>query len=255
VLTRDSPFISYDSISMNGTRLANILSFTDFSHDVKANTLPQYMHLSPNMLNDGHNTTLSYAASWSLSFLQPLLANPQFMEKTLILLTYDESATYPLPNRIVSLLLGGAVPANLQGTTDDTVYTHYSILSTLQNNWDLPTLGRYDVGANVFSLVASTTGYTQNHAPANVGSINNSLSYEGFLNSDPRKYKVIPSPNLKLVGAGGKGVERMVGITWAQHADEETPYDGSGDFADGGDGASNVNGLVYRPQAPAGGKV
>ncbi|KUJ13481.1 phosphoesterase-domain-containing protein [Mollisia scopiformis] len=248
---KHNPFASYDSINLNGTRLANLLSFDDFDRDVKANTLPQYMHLSPDMLNDGHNTTLEYAATWSRTFLEPLLNNPQFMEKTLILLTYDESATYPIPNRIVSLLLGGAIPENLKGTRDDTVYTHYSILSTLENNWNLPNLGRYDVGANVFSFVASQTGYTRNHSPSNFANANNSLSYGGFLNTDPAKYKRIPSPNLQLVGAGGQGVERMVGISWAQHADEMTPYDGSGDLADGGDGVSSPNEPIYKVQAPA----
>ncbi|KAF8856385.1 phosphoesterase-domain-containing protein [Acephala macrosclerotiorum] len=248
---KHNPFISYDSINLNGTRLANILSLDAFGRDLAANTLPQYMHLSPDMLNDGHNTTLAYAATWSRAFLQPLLNNPTFMERTLILLTYDESATYPIPNRIVSLLLGGAVPANLKGTTDDTVYTHYSILSTLENNWQLPNLGRYDVGANVFSLVASQTGWTQNHPPSNIAHVNNSLSYGGFLNSDPSKYLRIPSPNLQLVGAGGRGVERMVGIRWAQHSDEETPYDGSGDLADGGNGTWSPNEPVYKAQALA----
>ena len=147
------------------------------------------------------------------------------------------------------------MPDNMKGTKDDTVYTHYSILSSLENNWGLPTLGRYDVGANVFSLVASKTGYTSNHAPANMASINNSLSYDGFLNTDPAKYKMIPTPNLKAVGAGGQGVERMVGITWAQHADDLTPYDGSGDFADGGDGVNDLNGPTYKAQAPVGGMV
>ncbi|KAE8450850.1 hypothetical protein EG329_005763 [Mollisiaceae sp. DMI_Dod_QoI] len=247
---KHNPFISFDSINFNGTRLANVLSFEDFDRDVKANTLPQYMHLSPDMLNDGHNTTLAFAASWSRTFLEPLLNNAAFIDRTLILLTYDESATYPIPNRIVSLLLGGAVPSNLKGTTDDTIYTHYSILSTLENNWGLPNLGRYDVGANVFSLVSSQTGY-KNHPPANFANVNNSLSYGGFLNTDPAKYKGIPSPNLKLVGAGGQGVEKMVGITWAQHADEMTPYGGSGDLADGGNGIISPNEPVYKAQAAA----
>jgi hypothetical protein len=245
-----SPFISYDSINLNGTRLQKIQSFTDFANDVKANTLPQYAHMSPDMLNDGHNTSLAYAANWTQSFLTPLLANEQFMNNTLILLTYDESETYSIPNRIVSLLLGGAVPDSLKGTNDSTIYTHYSILSTLENNWDLPNLGRYDVGANVFDLVASQTGYT-NHPPADASSVNNSLSYGGFLNRDPAMYKPIPPPNLKLVGAGGKGVDATVQNRWRSVANEMTPYDGSGSIFDGGNGVTDTNAPVYKAQAPA----
>jgi acid phosphatase len=199
------------------------------------------------MLNDGHNTSLAYAANWTQSFLLPLLANPQFMEKTLILLTYDESETYSVPNRIVSLLLGGAVPENLKGTNDSTLYTHYSIISTLENNWDLPNLGRYDVGANVFKLVSDQTGYV-NHPPADTASVNNSLSYGGFLNSNPAAYLPIPAPNLQLVGAGGQGVVERVQSDWASAAKDTTPYDGSGYLYDGGNGQSAPNTPVYKAQ-------
>ncbi|EKD19405.1 phosphoesterase [Drepanopeziza brunnea f. sp. 'multigermtubi' MB_m1] len=246
---KHNPFVSFDNISHNGTRLARLQSFDDFASDVEADTLPQYAHLSPDMLNDGHNTTLAYATNWTQSFLGPLLANEKLMDRTLILLTYDESATYPLPNRIVSLLLGGAVPEQLKGTTDDMVYTHYSILSTLENNWELPTLGRYDVGANVFSVVASQTGYA-NHPPANLASINNSLSYAGFLNADPDLYKPVPPPNLKLVGAGGKPPERMVVLQWVKSEAELSPYDGTGFLYDGGNGTDAPNAPQYRPQGP-----
>jgi len=245
-----SPFVSFERIAQNGTRLARIQDFPSFQRDVAANTLPQYAHMSPDMLNDGHNTSLSFATAWIKSFLTPLLSDPAFMSKTLILLTYDESETYPLPNRIVSLLLGGAIPASLKGTNDSTIYSHYSILSTLQNNFDLPTLGRYDAGANVFDFVAEKTGYI-NHPPPSSHPINNSLSYSGFLNDDPSKFKPIPSPNLQLAGAGGLGPERMVKLLWVAREAELTPYGGSGDFFDGGNGTvGSENEPVYKVQAP-----
>jgi acid phosphatase len=183
------------------------------------------------MLNNGHNTSLEYAANWTKAFLAPLLANEYFMNNTLILLTYDESETYSLPNKIASILLGGAVPPNLKGTTDDTFYTHYSILSTLENNWDLPNLGRYDVGANVFQLVADQTGYK--NEPYDISTVNLSASYGGFLNSG--SYAPIPPPNLQLFGAGGQGVVETVSDQWKSMSGETTPYDGSGKVYDAND--------------------
>ncbi|KAL2072992.1 hypothetical protein VTL71DRAFT_10316 [Oculimacula yallundae] len=247
-----NPFVSFDRIRQNGTRLLRLQDFSSFHRDVEANTLPQYSFLSPNMLNNGHNTSLTFATSWLSSFLPPLLSNPTFMNRTLILLTYDESETSALPNRVASLLLGGAVPDNLKGTEDSTVYSHYSILSTLQNNFVLPTLGRYDAGANVFSLVAKETGYINHAPPASAHPVNNSLSYKGFLNDDPGKFLRIPSPNLKLTGAGGLGPERMVKVLWITREKELTPYDGSGRFFDGGNGTEGEgNEPLYGPQKPA----
>ncbi|KAH8811579.1 phosphoesterase family-domain-containing protein [Xylogone sp. PMI_703] len=246
---KHNPFVTFESITLNGTRRANVQSLSDFYDDLKANTLPQFMFMSPDMLNDGHNTTLEFAATWSRDFLTPLLANEQFMEKTLVLLTYDESLTYEIPNHIVSILLGGAVPPELKNTFDDTFYTHYSILSTLENNWSLPNLGRYDVGANVFEFVAHKTGYV-NRTPPSVWGVNNSLSYAGFLNNNANKYAPIPPPNLRLVGAGGKGVESGIAETWKSAAKEKTPYDGSGAVFDGGDGIRNLRAPIYKDPAP-----
>lgn len=195
------------------------------------------------MMNDGHNTTLDFASSWAHTFLKPLLADGAFKERTLILLTYDESATYEIPNKIGSLLLGNAVPSALRGTEDDTYYTHYSIPATMEYNWQLPNLGRYDIGANVFKnsiVTADTTAGHQNKGdPDNLAGIDNSLSYPGFLNSDPAKWRPIPPPNLRLVGAGGLPVSDAVYNQWWQAGDEESPYDGSGRAFDGD---------VYLPQ-------
>jgi len=48
------------------------------------------------------------------------------MEKTLIILTFDEVETYTDQNKIYAVLLGGAIDASLHGTTDNTFYNHYS---------------------------------------------------------------------------------------------------------------------------------
>lgn len=38
------------------------------------------------------------------------------------------------------------------GTTDNTEYTHYSLLKTIENNFNLSNLGRNDSTANPFNL-------------------------------------------------------------------------------------------------------
>ncbi|KAI1506223.1 phosphoesterase family-domain-containing protein [Biscogniauxia marginata] len=230
---KHNPFVSYDSINLDGARLANLVSFDDFKRDLAARTVPQFVMMSPDMRNDGHNTTLDYATKWAHNFLLPLLADGVFTEKTLIQLTYDETEDYSEPNRIVSLLLGNAVPDNLKGSIDDTFYTHYSILSTVENNWQLSHLGRYDVGANVFKLAADVTGYV-NTEPPNLATVNNSVSYPGPYNRNhTTKLTTFAPPNLKLVGAGGRGILEIIRDKWEKEVGANTPYDGSGNVYDG----------------------
>jgi acid phosphatase len=239
-----SPFVSFDSINHNGSRLLNLLSFMEFNHDLKANKLPQYAHLSPDMRHNGHDTGLDYGAKWANSFLGPLLNDETFTKDTLVLLTYDESETSGKPNKIISLLLGGAVPENKRGTVDNTFYTHYSILSTLENNWSLPNLGRYDVGANVFKLVADRTGHKNHAVNPEAEKIDLSVSYPGFLNNITSEWREIPPPNLKLVGAGGEGVDMGVRGKWKDAHLKESPYAGSWKVFD----AKNLP--AYKPQEP-----
>ncbi|KAI0205668.1 phosphoesterase [Astrocystis sublimbata] len=232
---KHNPFVSYDSISHDGSRLLRLLSLDDFQTDFAAGVVPQFVMISPNMLHDGHNTSLDYATNWVHEFLKPLINDGAFAEKTLVQLTYDESEDYTKPNHIVSLLLGSAVPKKLQGTTDSTFYTHYSILSTMENNWGLPNLGRYDVGANVFQCAADVTGYV-NKDPPKVANVNNSISYPGPLNRyHPTKLTTFPPPNMNLTGAGGKPILKEIAHTWQFQAQAKTPYDGSGRVYDGDD--------------------
>jgi hypothetical protein len=225
--------VSYDSVNMNGERLLNLDSFDAFQRAFAAKKVPQFVFMSPNMMNDGHNSTLETATQWSHKFLQSLLAENAFDERTLIALTYDESETYSEPNHIVTLLLGSAVPPALKGTEDDTFYTHYSILSTIQANWGLHHLGRYDVGANVFQLVADIVGYTGNKDPENAASVNNSVSYPGLLIDDALSRLPIPVPNTKLIGAGGLPILPAIEKAWPGAQRSPTPYDGSGRVFDG----------------------
>jgi acid phosphatase len=239
-----SPFVSFDSISHNGSRLWNIVSFNEFQDDFAKKQVPQYAFMTPNMMNDGHNTTLEFATEWAHHFLEPLLAPDAFNEPTLILLTYDESETYEKPNKIASLLLGSAVPARLRGTEDETFYTHYSMLATIEHNWDLPNLGRYDVDANVFQFVRDQPGGSgpPNRDRPEYDKVDNSVSYPGFLNNDPAMWKPIPAPNLSLFGASGLPVLDKIRQLYVTRYGEETAYDGSGAVYDG------VNEPVYRPQ-------
>lgn len=160
------------------------------------------MFITPNMTSDGHDTSVTVAGTWTRTFLEPLLSDPRFMNNTLVLVTFDENETYSIQNRILAILIGDAVPAALVGTTDDAYYNHYSEIATAEANWDLHTLGRFDVGANVFSLVADKTGDDVRAWSGSVG-LNRmyfNSSYAGPLNEKGGN-KRYAGPNVDDAGA------------------------------------------------------
>jgi hypothetical protein len=162
----------------------------------------------------GHDTGVTFAANWTRGFITTLLGNPNFNNRTCVLITFDENEIYPLENRVYSLLLGEAIPQSLRGTNDSTFYTHYSQLSSvqvsdylasklMQANWGLYNLGRQDTNksvSNVFSFMAKATNYS------NLNIIEfplNNVSEGGAFNNHSYLWSPIPSPNTSAQGAGG----------------------------------------------------
>ena len=162
-MRKHNPTIIYDSVASVPSRLAKHRSFNDFAVDVNASALPQWVFVTPSMVNDGHDTSIDYAASWLQYWLVPLLSNPNFNDNgTLVVLTFDENESFTENNCILTLLLGGAVPESARGTIDSTYYTHYSLLSTVEANWGLGSLGRGDTNKYV-SCNHSHARLTESH--------------------------------------------------------------------------------------------
>ncbi|KAK1752837.1 phosphoesterase family-domain-containing protein [Echria macrotheca] len=147
---KHNPLMSYDSVTSDLNRLAKCKNFTMFNKDLANNKLPQWMFITPNMTNDGHDSSISVAGKWARNFLTPLLSNPNFNSaRTLVHLTFDEGSTSGT-NQVYSVLLGSAVPAAKVGTTNNTRYNHYSLTKTAELNWGLGNLGQNDVSASAF---------------------------------------------------------------------------------------------------------
>ncbi|KAF9880653.1 phosphoesterase [Colletotrichum karsti] len=219
---KHNPPIFFDSVTKSEQRLSQIKNISMinkdasmFHRDLKANKLPQWMFITPNMTSDGHDTSVTVAGTWTRNFLEPLLNDKNFMSNTLVLVTFDENETYSHQNRILGILLGDAVPKDKVGTTDSNFYNHYSELATVQANWDLPTLGRWDVGANVFQVVADKTKSVirQWSESSKTPDRFYNQSYAGFFNTKaPKQY---PKPNLGLEkNAAGRKILDIVKKTW-----------------------------------------
>ncbi|KAJ3274172.1 hypothetical protein HDV01_003455 [Terramyces sp. JEL0728] len=149
---KHNPFASYKNIQSSPARCANIVNANQLNSDIAAGNVPNYVFYTPDINNDGHDTSTSYASNWLQGFIEPLLTN-QLFQNTLFVVTFDESANFlnidTVHNQIYTLLVGAGVPA---GTQDNTYYTHYSLLKTLQANWGIGSLTSNDAGATGFNL-------------------------------------------------------------------------------------------------------
>lgn len=229
---KHNPGVHFDSVTTDETRANRITTFSQtdlsksqFHDDLRANTLPQWMFITPNMTSDGHDSGLQFAGKWCRAFLEPLLSSTNFMQNTMVLITWDEAeASSSRPNRILGVLVGDAIPAELVGTTDDNFYNHYSSIATVSANWNLPTLGRWDTGANVYQWVAAKTGDAMRkwRSAADQKDHLYATGYTGYLDQNGKNRR-IPSPNLDLV-RNGRPVLPAIVSAWKDKGKENPTY-------------------------------
>lgn len=146
--------MSYNSATGDINRLAKSKNLTMFYEELASNTLPQWIWVTPNMTSDGHDSSITVAGEWARTFMEPLLSNQNFnIDRTLVILTFDECENYLAENRVLAVLLGSAVSDTFVGTTNSTRFNHYSLSKTAEDNWGLGNLGKNDVGAVSLSEV------------------------------------------------------------------------------------------------------
>jgi phospholipase C len=145
---KHNPFVYFDAIRLDSARCQrSVLPLTALQTDIAAGTLPNFIFITPNLCNSGHDCSLDVTDRWlgdRLTELVPALERdgPNY----LIVLTWDEGqgnhSCCGLPEeaggRIAVVLISPLVKKNFQ---DVSQYTHYSLLKTIANGWSLPYLG------------------------------------------------------------------------------------------------------------------
>jgi len=173
---KHNPFSSFKNIQDNPQRWQKIVNEEQFWRDVITQNLPNYAWFTPNMWNDGHYTVgthvdpkerapalVDQAAQWLEGFFADLRfpgPDSRLPDNTLVVVTFDESDfmqafdankkyTYDGPNQIYTVLLGDGIKPGVRFEA----YNHYSLLRTIEKNFNLNHLGKNDACANHFQFL------------------------------------------------------------------------------------------------------
>ncbi|CAO3640745.1 unnamed protein product [Cunninghamella echinulata] len=155
---KHDPFMSVQSIQTNTDRCANIVNADELLKDIANDQVPQFVFYTPDMNNDGHDTSLKYASNWFQDFLEGtegqkgVIDEAAFNTNTLFVSTWDEAKDYTIPNQVQTVLFGPNFKKSSTATSDNTKYDHYSLLHTIEDNWSLGDLGQKDHSANLINL-------------------------------------------------------------------------------------------------------
>lgn len=146
---KHNPFIYFDSIRLDPARCQqSIVPITQLDKDLAANNLPNFSFIMPNICNSAHDCPLGTADKWVANMVSKLQASPSFGSNTLIVITFDEGDKENTGSCCgLGKEAGGQVftalisPLAKEDFSDSTPYSHYGLLKTILQAWNLPGLG------------------------------------------------------------------------------------------------------------------
>src|SRR2546426_5755078 len=167
---RHDPFVYYNDIVSNATRCNQVVPsgtagsalLTDLA---STSTASNYMWFTPNTCNDLHDCDVPIGDAY-LSVLVPLIlaSNVFLTERAALLLTFDEGYGQP----IYTVWAGPVVKT---AYTSSAAYSHFSVLSTIESNWNLLPLTSNDQNApnmNEFFTTPQGPDFSLSASPSSV---------------------------------------------------------------------------------------
>lgn len=156
-LARHVPFLYFADIVDNPSRCERIVransvvASSQETDDVllkdlnSTATSSNYMWLTPNVLDDMHDTNATYGDRYISKMVPAILSSHIFRtEKAALFVIFDEGVDQ-YPSDFVYAVWAG--PVVKTGYRSATFYTHYSFLSTIEQNWGLAPFTSNDVRA------------------------------------------------------------------------------------------------------------
>lgn len=157
-MQKHDPFLYYNDIRLNRSRCAShVLPFTQFSADLSSDKLPNYVWITPNMCHDMHDCSVAVGDAWLAQVVPGILQSPAFLHGGVLFITFDEGKTdtgccAAAGGQITTLVIS---PLAKKGLRSHTPETHYSLLHTIEEAWNLPPLrdaGKSSVMTEYFNV-------------------------------------------------------------------------------------------------------
>lgn len=137
---KHNPFRYYTDIRGSRALCDHLRPFTQLTHalaDPQA-VIPQFVWVTPNLCHDGHDCVPQVAAGWLQGFVASVVRTSAWRHGGVLFVTWDESESGgPLGGQVLTLVIA---PTIAPGREIGIYYTHYSLLATIEDAFDLPLL-------------------------------------------------------------------------------------------------------------------
>jgi phosphatidylinositol-3-phosphatase len=132
------PFLYFQDVLSKPSRLRRVVPLTQFSRDLAGRRLPSFSLIVPDLCHDMHDCSVRTGDRWLGGFLTPLLKNRQ-LKKSVVFVVTDEPTDSNPSAPVPALALG---PLVKPGSRYSAQTSHYGLLRTIEDAWQLPRLGQ-----------------------------------------------------------------------------------------------------------------
>ena len=144
-MQKHNPWIYYNDIRTNAPRCnAHVVPFSRLGADLGAGSVPNYVWITPNMCNDMHDCSIATGDTWLSRQVPAILNSTAFLNGGVLFITWDEGSTNvgcctnAAGGRVAALVISPLARTGFQSSVAE---THYSLLKTIEDSWNLPRLG------------------------------------------------------------------------------------------------------------------
>jgi len=130
-----NPFVYFDSIRNNPAQCKRIVPFTEFAGDLQDNKAPDFIWVSPNLINDMHNGSYAQGDAFLRSTISTVLASQWYKNGGIVIVTFDEGET---TEQVATIVISQHTPRGARLTTAG---NHYGTLRAIEETYGLPLLG------------------------------------------------------------------------------------------------------------------
>ncbi len=144
---RHNPWMYFQDISGNPARCNLVVPLSEFAGDLQANSLADFVWITPNLQHDMHDGSIEDGDKWLSGFVPQILNSPAWKDNGVLFILWDEGTTNAgccgdaSGGHTIALVIAAR---GKQGYQSQTSYTHYSVLRTIEEAWQLGLMG----GAN-----------------------------------------------------------------------------------------------------------
>ena len=141
---KHDPFMYFTSITRDAAECKNVVPSGRLSADLGTTSAPDFMWVTPDLCNDGHDCSTATADSWLSTTLPMVLDSPWFSSNGVVIVTWDEGTgsagccSGAAGGHVATIVVSSRITQHL--TAPEPV-DHAGVLRTIEQLYGVPLLG------------------------------------------------------------------------------------------------------------------